>query len=146
MGGGASTIALDDLLATTVAIGQAIAAISFPGMYRIYDFQSKRAPRLKNASIGMTMFSSADNYDDDPQEADSEIFSKFFSVKVGSDTVYLEDPTFVNDAGWTALHTCCMSFSTASAGAALVDEFIRRDFTLDTRTKHGPGSFNRDCT
>jgi hypothetical protein len=46
MGGGASTIALDDLLATTYAIGSAIASISLPGMYRIYDFHSKKAPRL----------------------------------------------------------------------------------------------------
>lgn len=145
MGGGASSIALDDLLATTVAIGQAIAAISFPGMYRIYDFHSKRAPRLKSASIGMSMFSPMALEEDDPQDADPEVFSKFFSVKVGNDTIFLEDPTFVNDAGWTALHTCCMSFSTAAAGAALVEEYIRLDFTLDTRTNHGPGSFNREC-
>ena len=46
MGAGASSQGID-LIATTMMIGQAIASITFPGMFRIYDFHSSLAPRLK---------------------------------------------------------------------------------------------------
>ena len=48
MGGGTSSmVVLDDLLAATFHIGNTIASMSVPGMFRIYDFHSKKAPKLK---------------------------------------------------------------------------------------------------
>jgi hypothetical protein len=152
VGGGASSIALDDLLQTTLAIGNAIAAVSFPGMYRIYDFHSKKAPKLKNISIGMpSMFGAVsfnfeqDTNGEDEDEPNPDVYLKFFSVELGSEKIYIEDPTEINNCGWTPLHTCCMSFSTVPAGIKLIDEYLNRGFTLDSKTYNGPGSFNRDC-
>ena len=139
-------VMLDDLLATTCAISNAIATISFPGMFRIYDFHSKKAPRLKGVSMGMSMFGPTQEDLDEDDTADPQIYTEFFSVRVGSDQIYLEDPTYCNDSGWTALHTCCMSFSTVNAGLALVEEFVRRGYTLEDRTTNGPGSFNKGWT
>ena len=48
MGGGTSSmVVLDDLLAATFHIGNTIASVSVPGMFRFYDFHSKKAPKLK---------------------------------------------------------------------------------------------------
>ena len=75
-----------------------------------------------------------------------EDYKDFFYVDVGADKIYLEDPCFVNESGWTALHSCCMSFSTVAAATKLIDEFVRRGQSLDDKTEHGPGSFNRQWT
>ena len=51
MGGGISLTSdgLEELVTTTILIGRAISTVTFPGMYRIYDFHSSKAPRLRNA-------------------------------------------------------------------------------------------------
>ena len=43
MGGGVSLIEnMQEVMVSTILIGRAISAVSFPGMYRIYDFHSSR--------------------------------------------------------------------------------------------------------
>jgi hypothetical protein len=74
------------------------------------------------------------------------VYSKFFKVVVNGDDIYLEDPLTQNDSGWTALHTCCMSLSTVSAGIALVEEIVRLRGDLEVRTTVGPGTFNKGWT
>ena len=151
MGGGASAIqggGIEDLLSTTYMIGKAIAAITFPGMYRIYDFHSSLAPKLKNQR--QFSFFASDSDDEDDQDnilnPDSSQYSHLFNVMVGEDCIYLEDPTEVNEAGWTPLHACCMSYLTVKAGLAIITETVRRSKSLETKTIAGPGTFNSQWT
>jgi hypothetical protein len=150
MGGGVSLIeGVEELMTTTILIGRAISAVAFPGMYRIYDFHSAKAPKLKNAQRFKPFFQQDSDdeeeevVDEPPNPADYE---HFFSVKVGEDTIYLEFPLHENEAGWTALHTCCMSLQTVNAGMALIEETRRRGGDFETKTKSGPGTFNRGWT
>jgi len=138
---------VEEMLSSALMVGKAIAAITFPGMYRIYDFHSPRAPKLKNASP-FQLFSNYDDSDVDEEEnqVDEEALAEMFLVEVGSDKVYLEDPVEINQHNWTPLHTCCMSFLTAPAGVKLVDETVRRGMSLDTKTEIGPGTFNKGWT
>ena len=49
MGGGASSGGIEGILATTLMVGRAIAGVyRNPGMYRLQDFHSEKAPRLKS--------------------------------------------------------------------------------------------------
>ena len=80
------------------------------------------------------------------EDADPEVYGHFYQLEVGADIIYLEDPAYLNDSGWNALHTCCMSFSTVKAGLKLIEEFVSRGESLDHKTIHGPGSFNREWT
>ncbi len=148
MGGGASSQGgLEELITTTYMIGRAIAAVTFPGLFRIYDFHSPLAPKLKNATKSFSFFaadSDEDDYDNDNNnDIDPSQYAHFFNVVVGEDTVYLEDPLFINECGWQALHTCCMSFLTVNAGIALIDETVKQGGSLDLKTYVGPGTFNK---
>lgn len=149
MGGGASLIeGIEELMTTTILIGRAISAMNFPGMFRIYDFHSKKAPRLKNAQK-FTFFSNEEESDEDEENEappDPSQYEHFFKVVVNGDEIYIEDPLEVNESGWTALHTCCMSLSTVSAGLSLIDEIVRRGGSLDQKTIVGPGTFNKGWT
>lgn len=150
MGGGASSQGLEEALAETFMLGRAIVAVTFPGMYRIYDFHSSKAPPIKNASP-FSMFGGLVDSDEEPDDAeqqtkDPDDYKHLFSVKVGNDTIYIEDVCEVNEAGWTALHTCCMSFQTVEAGCAIIDEMVKKDASLDVKTVTGPGAFNSGWT
>jgi len=150
MGGGASSMQGDmDLITATYIMGKAIAAISFPGVYRIYDFHSSKAPKLA-ASRKFSFYMDSDDDDDEDEAGDSNIdpslYEGLFSVRVGDDTIYLEDPMEVNDAGWTPLHACCMSFSTAMAAIQIIEYTVQRRGDLDIKTVAGPGSFNSEWT
>ena len=146
MGGGASAIeGVDELLSTTYMIGRAISAITFPGIYRIYDFHSSKAPKLKNQR--QFTFFAPDSDDEDVNQSerpDESSYSHFFSVLVGEDKIYLENPLAVNEDGWTPLHTCCMSFSTIQAGLSLIDEIVDKGGSVDLKTIAGPGTFNSE--
>lgn len=151
MGGGISLVegGIEDLLTTTIMIGRAISAVAFPGMYRIYDFHSSKAPKLKNAKR-FTFFAPSDS-DDEDEDNDYEPphpsqYAHLFKVTVGDDSIYLEDPTGENESGWTPLHSCCMSLSTVQAAFLLIDETIRVGGSFETRTKTGPGTFNKGWT
>jgi hypothetical protein len=178
MGGGASLMeGVEELVMTTMLIGRAISAMQFPGMFRIYDFHSKKAPKLKNyrppsmmgSGGGNFMFFALGNGPDDEDEEnhgfgsesgrmignrplledgepDPDTYSKFFKVTVNGDDIYLEDPISANESGWTPLHTCCLSLSTVAAGMALIEETLRLGGSLDTKTIHGPGTFNKGWT
>lgn len=149
MGGGASLMeGVEELMTTTILIGRAISSMTVPGMYRIYDFHSKKAPKLRNARTFTFFANESDDEEDDEDspQPDPAIYSHFFKVIVNGDAVYLEDPLEENDAGWTPLHSCCMSLSTVNAGIALIEETVRRGASLETKTKNGPGTFNRGWT
>ncbi len=149
MGGGVSLVeGVEQLMTTTILIGRAFAAMTMPGMFRIYDFHSSKAPRLKNARKFTFLVEESDNEDedDDFNPIDPSVYTQFFKVTVNGDDIYLEDPLFENDSGWTALHTCCMSLSTISAGLSLIDEVTRLGGNLDVKTRMGPGSFNKGWT
>ena len=138
---------MDDLIATTYVIGRALSAITFPGMYRIYDFHSSKAPKIKNNKPMMFYSTAPDESvpDDDPPPDPSE-YSHMLCLQVGEDKVYIDDVGYVNPDGWTVLHTCCMSFSTVKAGLDIIDELIRKGGDLDVKTMSGPGSFNKGWT
>ena len=150
MGGGISLSqeGVEDMIATTILIGRAISAISFPGMYRLYDFHSRQAPRLKNAQkFSFFVTDDEDESDDDETpEPDPAQYEHFFKVIVGTDVIYLEKPLQYNEAGWTPLHTCCMSMNTVSAGLALINETVYRGESLENKTYVGPGTFNKGWT
>jgi hypothetical protein len=150
MGGGVSFMEnVEELLTTTILIGKAISAVQFPGMYRLYDFHSKRAPKLKNAQV----FKPFLNADSDDEEAEYEDrapdpadYAHFFHVRIGEDTIYIEDVLAANEAGWLPLHACCMSLQTVDAGNLIIDEMVRLGSHLDHKTIMGPGTFNKSWT
>ena len=150
MGGGISIVegGVEELLATTILIGRAISAVTFPGMHRIYDFHSNKAPRIKNAQNFTFFAPDSDDEDDEGNEntPDPSAYEHFFHVVVGNDTIYLEDPLYENENGWTPLHTCCMSMSTLQAAFDIIDETVRRGGNFEVKTKMGPGTFNRGWT
>jgi hypothetical protein len=148
MGGGQSSqCGFDEMISATIVMGRAISAIAFPGMFRIYDFHSTKAPKLKNARPKFLLFGDDSGSDDEgsPPPDPGEYESLFF-VDVGNDRIYLENPLACNTSGWTALHTCCMSFAASNAGAKLAEEFVRLGGNLDIKTIIGPGTFNRGWT
>ena len=139
---------IDDIISTTYMIGKAIAAITFPGMYRIYDFHSPKAPRLKNSMRTFSFFA-PDSDEEDEEEVDEpppSQYAHFFHIRVGEDVIYIEDVLSVNEAGWYPLHSCCMSFMTKDAGIQIIDEIVRIGGSVDEKTYSGPGSFNREWT
>ncbi len=150
MGGGVSLIeGVEELMTTTMLIGRAISAMSVPGMYRIYDFHSKKAPKLRNAR--QFTFFAPDSDDEEGEnksenEPDPSEYEHFFKITVNGDTIYLENPTEANEAAWTPPHTCCMSMATVSAGIALIDETLRLGGDLEAKTIYGPGTFNKGWT
>ena len=145
MGGGASSMNMEDLIQTTVMVGRAIAAISFPGMYRIYDFHSAKAPRLKTARQ-FVLFSGDSEDEGDSNSPDPSDYAHFFKVDVNGESVYLEDVLFRNSQNWNALHTCCMSYVTVAAGLDIINEMARLGASFEDQTDLGPGTFNKRWT
>jgi hypothetical protein len=121
--------------------------MTFPGMFRIYDFHSKKAPKLKNAR-NFTFFANDSEDEDAGDEAqpDPADYEHLFKVVVNGDNIYLEQPLQENEAGWTPLHSCCMSLATVNAGLALIEETVRRGGSFEVKTGHGPGTFNKGWT
>lgn len=167
MGGGASKFSpsIEQLLVTTMMIGRAIAAISSPGMFTIYDFHSPIAPRLKLdrqlKSNPFYMISDDADDDDEGDEAsgkdtiDPMKYQHMFHVDVGEDKIYIENIFEPNSCGWLVLHACCMSFVTVNAGLSIIDEMVGRGgleknkdgvMLFDTKTASGPGAFNSGWT
>jgi hypothetical protein len=89
---------------------------------------------------------SDDEDDCDGETPDPASYFHLFNVLVGDDRIYLEDPLEINDAGWTPLHTCCLSFICVPAGLLLVDETVERGGNIDEKTIDGPGTFNSEWT
>ena len=138
---------VEELMTATILIGKAISSCSMPGMYRIYDFHSSKAPKLKNArQINFFAPDDEDDEEDEQPPPDPADYEHFYRLKIGDDVVYLEDPLHENESGWTALHTLCMSLSTVNAGLDLIDEVLRRGGSLNVKTKQGPGTFNAGWT
>jgi ankyrin repeat protein len=115
-------------------------------MFRIYDFHSSKAPKIKQTMNSFAFFGMGEESDDEEYEIDPAQYESFFHVTVGEDTVYLEDPLGCNELEWSPLHTCCMSFVTVHAGVALIEEYERSGVSLETATLAGPGTFNSQWT
>ena len=125
-------------------------------MYRISDFHSDKAPKLK--SSGFSFFGMFGEEDDDDDENNSKngdnddtidpsIYEKFFHTKVGDEDIYIEHPLDQNEAGWTPLHACCMSFQMVPTGERLIDLSVKESIkNLDYKTTNGPGNFNASWT
>ena len=120
----------------------------YSSINRIYDFHSKKAPKINNVrNISLFADSTSDDEgDEDDIPPDPSEYEHFFKVQVGDDIIYLENPVECNEAGWTPLHTCCMSFLTVTAGIALIEETVRLGSSLDVKTIAGPGNFNKGWT
>ena len=121
-------------------------------MYRLQDFHSEAAPRLKSAQRPTFVFFGQEEEDeeeeDDGYEPPSPIeYEHMFNVEVNDETIYIEDVNFVNEEGWTCLHASCMSFVAVPAAIAIIDEIMRKPGgNLDVKTLAGPGSFNKGWT
>eukprot|EP00605_Chrysophyceae_sp_TOSAG23-4_P001154 GSChrysophyteH1.ASY1.ANO1.1261.1 assembled CDS len=154
MGGGASHGSIEGLMATTMMVGRALAGIyRNPGMYRLQDFHSSLAPRLKSQKQQHMPFalmfgaeSDEEDDDDDYQPPDPVLYQHLFNVTVNDEVIFLDDVSTVNEAGWTPLHASCMSFHTATAGIRIITEMKRRGESLDRETTAGPGTFNKNWT
>ena len=103
---------------------------------------------MKNAQRFAFFAPDSDDEEDDEEEnaPDPENYEHFFKVIVGNDVVYIEHPIAQNEAGWTPLHSCCMSTGTIAAGLALIEETLRQGGDFETKTLQGPGTFNKGWT
>src|SRR5690554_5839636 len=94
MGAGASSMQELDLGVTTLVLGQALAAITFPDMFRLHDFHSNKAPRLRSV-VSITWFGGIQDPDSDDQEDEyedppPEQYQHLFHVQFGGQVIYIE--------------------------------------------------------
>ena len=148
MGAGASSDGgeLEQLVACTYLLGQALASMSFPDMYRVQDFHAADAPKLQSASNGLL-----GGVSEPPiSQADGSVpvfdYGSRFNVLVGGERVVVDDPALENEDGWTSLHACCHSQGTVAAALAIVEEFARRKAGFEAKTRRGPGAYNAGWT
>ena len=100
MGAGGSIQGMEELLQTSQMIGKALSSIKFPGMYRLSDFHSNKAPKLNNRAFTFFgMESDDDNEDGENKEIPEEEYIHLFHATVGDDEIYIDDPLQCNDAG-----------------------------------------------
>ena len=114
MGAGASADGgeLEQLVACTYLLGQALSSMSFPDMYRIQDFHADDAPRLRS-DLGLL----ADRENEEREEERPFDYSERFHVTVSGERIVVDDVERANEDGWTPLHACCHNHQTM--GAAL---------------------------
>ena len=149
MGAGASSDGgeLEQLVACTYLLGQALASMSFPDMYRVQDFHAADAPRLRSASTGLL-----DDGDAAPGSSSGGgggavfDYGSRFNVLVSGERVVLDDVAGENGDGWTPLHACCHSQATVAAALAIVAELKRTGASLEGKTRRGPGAYNAGWT
>ena len=143
MGAGASSDGgeLEQLVACTYLLGQALASMSFPDMYRIQDFHAEDAPALRSAR-GLA----ADRENAAREAAQPFDYGSRFNVMVSGERIVLDDVARENPDGWTPLHACCHSHATTTAALAIVEELVRNRASLEARTRRGPGAYNAGWT
>ncbi|KAH8060440.1 hypothetical protein JL722_4535 [Aureococcus anophagefferens] len=134
MGAGASSDGgeLEQLVACTYLLGQALASMSFPDMYRIQDFHAEDAPALRSAR-GLA----ADRENAAREAAQPFDYGSRFNVMVSGERIVLDDVARENPDGWTPLHACCHSHATTTAALAIVEELVRNRASLEARTRRG---------
>ena len=152
MGAGASTEhEIEAVFACTVLIGEAMMQgldpryVSFPDMFRIYDFHVG-PKQFTSPSAGILIQSqpTLHNVLDDAkntQEGNFEVDeAQHLVVMVDKDRVVLprKDLLRPNAEGWTALHACCHTANTVKAGSDII-KAIRMEATgevdWDAKTK-----------
>lgn len=166
MGSGASLLdSSESLLTTALIFGHALSQMYNPGIYRIQDFHSSKAPPLKSPNPFVFSIQSPFSYEDDDEENpqkqlllkqreddedkdkyDESVYKEFFSVDYQDNTIYIEDPCEPNQDNWTPLHTCCMNKSTVPIGLKLIEETVKRGDSLEIKTKVGPSNYNSGWT
>jgi ankyrin repeat protein len=80
---------------------------------------------------------------DDDEAASAE---GVITVMVGEDTLELKTVNEPNLDGWTPLHSCCHSKEATQAAMTLIDEIVKTQGDLDTKTLRGPGGFTSGWT
>ena len=60
-----------------------------------------------------------------------------FAIVTGEDRVILDNVSKANEDGWTPLHACCHSFTTASAALLLIDQMAASKGDLNQKTLNG---------
>ena len=73
-------------------------------------------------------------------------FKGHFVLEVASDVIVIEDITMPNEDGWTPLHACCHSFTTAPAALKVIAHYQEMGCILDSKTINGPGVYNGGWT
>lgn len=116
MGAGASSMQELDLGVTTLVLGQALAAITFPDMFRLHDFHSPKAPRLRSM-VSITWFGGiqdlgSDEQDDDYETPPPEQYEHLFHVQLGDQMIYID-----GEKGLLLVDCCCLICSSLSAHA-----------------------------
>ena len=88
MGAGASADGgeLEQLVACTYLLGQALSSMSFPDMYRIQDFHADDAPRLRS-DLGLL----ADRENEEREEERPFDYSERFHVTVSGERIVVDD-------------------------------------------------------
>ena len=166
MGNGASVGEnLDEVAACTYLLSRAIAAISFPDMHRIYDFDMENQSKENKVDYETITEGGITIYRIKPKPLleergvnDTEIEPKKDSipdlvVTVGEDEIKLKNLLNQNDDGWHCLHACCHTNSTVDAGIKIIDylvenkqEEVEKTKFFDKKTIKGPGAFNSEWT
>ncbi|CAM9808759.1 unnamed protein product, partial [Phaeothamnion confervicola] len=170
MGAGASSMTvagLSDTLSFAAFLGKSITSLSFPGVYSLRDFDAKKGSEARPEPA--TLFSShtdaspelsgadPDGSADDGGDERSDVAVRVetatsFRVSVASEEIVLADVMERNLDGWTPLHACCHSVTTAEAGLTVLAEMRRRAaasncrLDLELKTVRGPGAFNAGFT
>ena len=138
MGAGASADGgeLEQLVACTYLLGQALSSMSFPDMYRIQDFHADDAPRLRS-DLGLL----ADRENEEREEERPFDYSERFHVTVSGERIVIDDIEQANEDGWTPLHACCHNHQTMGAALDILKELVKRKASLERKTVRGPGAY-----
>ncbi|CAM9101157.1 unnamed protein product, partial [Scytosiphon promiscuus] len=166
MGGGASSSAaaeqMEEMMAYSVLLSRTITCMSFPGMHSIKDFNilpkkdgssasvkkdQDGSDRRGSASTSGSFSRSSSGSEGPPPLIGPELEDKF-TVVVDGEVIVVDDVTQQarSPQGWTPLHACCHSATTAAVGLRILKEVVALGGDLNLKTKRGPGSFNSGFT
>ncbi|CAM9511676.1 unnamed protein product [Ectocarpus sp. 13 AM-2016] len=164
MGGGASSAAaeqMEEMIAYSTLLSKTITCMTFPGMHSIKDFnllpkKDTGASTLKKREESGRSTTATDSFsrtssgsEGPPPLLDPELEDKF-TVVVDGEVIVLDDVTQQarqqNEDGWTPLHACCHSATTAAIGLRILEEVVAMGGDLNLRTTSGPGNFNSGFT
>ena len=107
-GVGMSVVAADGEFSFVVeSTRKLLSALTMPGMYRLYDFHSPKAPKLKSLERPKFFFGFQSYLGDESEEEsekeedqpDPSLYAHYFNVTLGDEQIYIEDPLEPNEAG-----------------------------------------------
>ncbi|CAM9897193.1 unnamed protein product [Hapterophycus canaliculatus] len=137
MGGGASSSAaaeqMEEMMAYSVLLSKTITCMSFPGMHSIKDFNMLAKKDSSSASMKKSQegsasttgsFSRSSSGSEGPPPLIGPELEDKFTVVVDGEVLVLDD----NEEGWTPLHACCHSATTATVGLRILEVRGKRPF------------------